>query len=241
MKKSITICLIIAVLLVVEAAQARPDYAWDAAQYNQLNSCTGSGCHSAASTGRMSINSTHDVNLGSGSLKTFSVAAGKKVTLSMNVLNGATKYSVQLKNMEAGGAEFSALNKLIWSPVNFTGNVWVKQQNLSPLTPPYYTKEKATNAGIAWTAGQAPVTHIFDMQVDVNTPIDTYKLTFAVAGQTGDWYQEENIYLEVLCAYDLPGDTNGDCKINMFDLALMAQDWLVDCVKIPRPADCILK
>jgi len=220
-------------LFTAKSAQALPSYG-----ETRSNNCNVSGCH-VASTGNMSINSTYIVNLSSGSLKTFAIDAGKKVTLSMNVLNGADSFAVQLKNMETGGVEFSPLNKLVWSAVN-PGNIWVKHP-VGASTTPYYTKELATNKGIVWTTVTHPVTYTFDMQVDINTPPDTYKLTFAVAGQTGDWYQEENFYLEVLCPYALAGDANGDCKINMLDLALMAQKWLVDCVHYPRPAACVLK
>jgi len=237
--------VIVLSLFAAKSAQARPCYASDPA-YN--NSCSVSGCHDAGGSGRMGIiNENTTVDLGvqldgtiKGPLKTFTVAPGKKVTLSMNVLNGTSKYAVQLKNMEKGGQLVSTANKLVWTAANAAGNVWVKQQNVSPATPPYYTKEGTTACrGITW--GSATVAYTFDMQIDANTPPDMYNLTFAVGGQTGDWYQENNFYIEVLCPYALAGDANNDCKVDMLDLALMAQNWLVDCVHSPTHPACVPK
>ena len=147
------------------------------------------------------------------------------------------KYSVQLKNLEKGGQLVNTANKLIWSPANIAQNVWVKQQETNPPTPPYFTKEAATCKGISW--GGAAVTYTFDLQVDVQTPPDLYNLTFAVAGQNNDWYQEIDFYIEVLCPYTLVGDVNGDCKVDLADLALMAEHWLVDCAASPAQPACV--
>lgn len=41
-----------------------------------------------------------------------------------------------------------------------------------------------------------------------------------------------------ICAYDLQGDINGDCKVDFEDLALMAANWLVDCNTNPNDPAC---
>lgn len=226
-------------LFAVPSAHAKPCWAT-----TNGNSCM-TLCHTTVSSGRMSIVNEHvTVDLGvqldgaiKGPLKTFVVAPGQKVTLSMSVLDGTNKYSVQLKNMEKGGQLVNTANTLIWSPANIAQNVWVKQQETNPPTPPYFTKEAATCKGISW--GGAAVTYTFDLQVDALTPPDLYNLTFAVAGQNDDWYQEIDFYVEVLCPYKLAGDANGDCKVDLADLALMAENWLIDCVASPTQPACV--
>ena len=41
------------------------------------------------------------------------------------------------------------------------------------------------------------------------------------------------------CHYQLAGDINGDCKINIADFAIMAQGWLIDCDATPDDPLCI--
>ena len=41
------------------------------------------------------------------------------------------------------------------------------------------------------------------------------------------------------CHFQLAGDINGDCKINIADLAIMAQGWLIDCDNTPDDPLCI--
>lgn len=40
------------------------------------------------------------------------------------------------------------------------------------------------------------------------------------------------------CHFELPGDINGDCKINIADFVIMAQGWLVDCDATPDDPLC---
>lgn len=41
------------------------------------------------------------------------------------------------------------------------------------------------------------------------------------------------------CPYDLLGDFNHDCRVDLLDIALFAQNWLVDCRKMPLHKACI--
>jgi len=41
------------------------------------------------------------------------------------------------------------------------------------------------------------------------------------------------------CHFQLAGDVNGDCKINIADFAIMAQGWLIDCDATPDDPLCI--
>jgi N-acetylneuraminic acid mutarotase len=43
------------------------------------------------------------------------------------------------------------------------------------------------------------------------------------------------------CPYQLAGDLNEDCGVNLVDLAIMAQHWLVDCNLTPENPACLPK
>ena len=43
------------------------------------------------------------------------------------------------------------------------------------------------------------------------------------------------------CEYLLVGDLNDDCKVDIFDVALMAANWLIDCNLTPENLACVLK
>ncbi len=42
-----------------------------------------------------------------------------------------------------------------------------------------------------------------------------------------------------VCSYRLVGDLNGDCQVNLLDLAMMAQHWLINCKTDPANAACL--
>jgi hypothetical protein len=43
------------------------------------------------------------------------------------------------------------------------------------------------------------------------------------------------------CQYVLTGDLNDDCRVNLADLAVMAENWLIDCNLNPSDPACIPK
>lgn len=43
------------------------------------------------------------------------------------------------------------------------------------------------------------------------------------------------------CRYDLAGDLNDDCKVDLADLAIFAANWLVDCELVPDNPACIAR
>jgi hypothetical protein len=43
------------------------------------------------------------------------------------------------------------------------------------------------------------------------------------------------------CQYNLEGDLNDDCKVDMLDFAIVADNWLVDCYTDPNNPACIHK
>jgi hypothetical protein len=43
------------------------------------------------------------------------------------------------------------------------------------------------------------------------------------------------------CLYVLAGDLNDDCKVNFFDFAIMAANWLIDCDLTPENPACTHK
>lgn len=189
-------------LLANQSALALPDLATKTG-----NSC--SVCHADAAQGGRKVTGFMEVadfakrmDLGTqldgkqrGAIKTFQVAPGGKVTLSVAVLNGAAPYALQIKRLEQSGQKNSKENFLVWSESNAAANVWVKQDNptVPPgITDPYFTKGIVSDG----TKG----TFIFDLAIDIKTPADVYDLEFAMAGQddNGLFYQDEHFYLEVV-------------------------------------------
>jgi hypothetical protein len=41
------------------------------------------------------------------------------------------------------------------------------------------------------------------------------------------------------CEYVLAGDLNEDCKVDFYDLAKMAANWLIDCDTDPNNTACV--
>ncbi|MHA2231443.1 MAG: hypothetical protein ACXAB4_03025 [Candidatus Hodarchaeales archaeon] len=54
----------------------------------------------------------------------------------------------------------------------------------------------------------------------------------------------DNIYVSYklqVCNYILSGDANGDCRINFFDFALLADNWFINCNWTPDDPACVPK
>lgn len=44
---------------------------------------------------------------------------------------------------------------------------------------------------------------------------------------------------DIPCLYDVVGDINDDCKVDMLDMLILADRWLLDCVLNPDDPDCL--
>lgn len=66
-----------------------------------------------------------------------------------------------------------------------------------------------------------------------------YETTFLMFVLTGFW--SIGILSAYDCPYQLAGDLNEDCRVNLVDLAIMAQNWLVDCNLTPENPACLPK
>ena len=214
--------------------QSRPSFA-----INRNNNCF--ACHTNTQTGRMRVVPTGLLtDLGTqldgsddGALKTYRVSPGETVSLKVEVLNGNSRFAVQLKNLDEGGQKNSRSNMIFWSEANSGDNNWNRREGRTP----YFTKNRGSNSGIS--GSETPITYTFDLHVDVDTPLDTYELTFATAGQSGFWYQQETFYLEVFCPFEMAGDLNEDCRIDFHDFAILSSAWLVDCIQDPNHPACV--
>jgi len=217
--------LIVNVIGIVLAGtvQGRPSYAT-----TRNNNCN--ACHTSAVTGRMEANGEDSLtNLGTqldgsirGPLKTYKVAPGQVVTLSVRVLDGRDMFAVQIKDFEKPARRSSSSNLLIWSPVNDAGNIWTRQE---VSNPPYFTKDNGNNNAISGSI--TPITYTFDLLIETDTPVDVYELVFAAPGRTsglGLVYQEEHFYIEVLSPFDL----NRDGIVDGADISVIVDHWHTD-------------
>ena len=41
------------------------------------------------------------------------------------------------------------------------------------------------------------------------------------------------------CAYELEGDLNNDCRVNIADFVMLASNWLIDCIDDPANPACV--
>ena len=167
------------------------------------NSCKDNGCHVNVETGRIQVIGTAGVlDIGThldgtvrGGLQLFQIEPGNTVTMSVEVLNGAPVFALQLKRLETSGQLNDLANFMTWLEDNLAGNTWTRQE---VSNPPYFTKDNGNDGGIP--ASEAGV-FSFDLFVDAATPPDVYDLEFAIAGKLGSeelYYQDEHFYLEVV-------------------------------------------
>jgi len=200
------------------------------------NNCA--ACHQRTLSNRLRV-AEEDflLDIGARPLKTYLTAPGEVVTLSATILTGSNRFAVQLKNLDADAVGKDPNHLLVWSEVVDPNNPWTRHEGENE---PYFTKDNGKDGGIP--NSETPITYHFDLQLDPYTPLDLYELVFAVAGQSsilGKWYQEERFYIKVDCPYELAGDLNGDCQVDNLDFALMAENWMVNCIHDPGNPACI--
>jgi len=56
-------------------------------------------------------------------------------------------------------------------------------------------------------------------------------------GISASW--ERSLGLKATCQYKLIGDINNDCRFDLLDFALMAENWLIDCFAEPSNPACV--
>ena len=49
------------------------------------------------------------------------------------------------------------------------------------------------------------------------------------------------VYALKICNYNLIGDLNNDCRVDLLDLAALSVNWLVDCMSDPTDLNCVPK
>ena len=49
------------------------------------------------------------------------------------------------------------------------------------------------------------------------------------------------VYALTICNYDLTGDLNDDCRVDLRDVAILSGNWLSDCILNPTDPACIAK
>ena len=71
-------------------------------------------------------------------------------------------------------------------------------------------------------------------------PANGSKLYFGHATVESDWDLYEATWV-VPCEYDLAGDLNDDCRVDLCDIAILLDNWLVDCSTTPEDPACVPK
>jgi exo-beta-1,3-glucanase (GH17 family) len=93
-----------------------------------------------------------------------------------------------------------------------------------------------------------PVSIIKDVVIgDANHPYKPYENRLEFTGRNGGLTTNadiDNIYISYaveFCDYSLEGDIDGNCRVDFIDLAIMAQNWLIDCRLTPGNPACVAK
>ncbi|MHC4459668.1 MAG: FG-GAP repeat protein, partial [Planctomycetota bacterium] len=63
--------------------------------------------------------------------------------------------------------------------------------------------------------------------------------TTALVGAAGTGTDSGSAYLFGPCPYTIAGDINEDCRVDLRDFAVMAGNWLVDCILEPSDPACL--
>ena len=53
--------------------------------------------------------------------------------------------------------------------------------------------------------------------------------------------ERHSLAIRKFCNYSLVGDVNDDCRCDMEDFAIMADNWLIDCDVEPSNTACVAK
>ena len=66
-----------------------------------------------------------------------------------------------------------------------------------------------------------------------------------ISGANVVWWGEDGsdweIFMAVPCLYSISGDLNDDCKVDFYDVATFASNWLIDCIEEPENPACVPK
>jgi glucan 1,3-beta-glucosidase len=82
---------------------------------------------------------------------------------------------------------------------------------------------------------------------NTNHPYRPYESRIEFAGRNGGLTMNvdiDNIYVSYsaeFCGYKLEGDIDENCRVDLFDFAIIAQNWLIDCRLTPGNPACVAK
>lgn len=94
----------------------------------------------------------------------------------------------------------------------------------------------------------APITAVENVVIgDANHPYNPYESRLEFAGRNWGVTMDVDIdnicmsYSREFCGYEIEGDFDGNCRVNFIDLAIIAQNWLIDCRLTPGNPACVPK
>ena len=151
----------------------------------------------------------------------------------------------------ANGSIQSALNAPAYGHLPVTQLSW---SFYSPNTLGVRVRFEKEPTGVYdpnWTSGVYTALANDAQTVDLSTlttlPLDDDSLyswqveTTDSSRINGDWVVEGNVWLfHVGCPYDIVGDVDNNCLVNLVDVSMMAANWLIDCINDPADPACIV-
>lgn len=86
-----------------------------------------------------------------------------------------------------------------------------------------------------WSLAPSKITGVYGH----GTAVIGYKMYAAGGSNHSSVLSILEVYEADPCAFTLIADLNGDCTVNLIDLAIMASVWLVDCNQLPLDVNCV--
>jgi hypothetical protein len=93
-----------------------------------------------------------------------------------------------------------------------------------------------TNNTTAWTECIVDLTAYAGSTIQLRFGLDTYD---PFQNDYEGFFVDDVIVYGPPCPYTIVGDSNGDCVVNLVDIAALAQNWLLNCYLTPEDPGCV--
>jgi hypothetical protein len=127
------------------------------------------------------------------------------------------------------------------SPVG-QGPVKTSTFDADPVSPAYDIDYAEKTVSVFGEWERLPIGGVFFSAGTYQAEFLLTEESFHGSGLAGGWAAAmagEAVF--TICLFDLAGDLNGDCKVDMLDFATIAENWLIDCSTNPSNPACVPK